>query len=109
MRKLAALLRNLFHHRRINSDLTEEVGTAFDLLVKEKQRTGLDPASAHRAARIEFGGIEPVVEAIHDVKAGAWISAWTLDLRHAFRLLGRSPLFSAFAVASLALGIGAAG
>ena len=50
MPKLRALFRNLLHRDRVKRELDDEVGTAFDLLVKEKERSGLDPQAARRAA-----------------------------------------------------------
>lgn len=64
---------------------------------------------ARRAAAIELGQAEAIKDRVRDVRAGALWDAFRLDLRHAVRLLARSPMFTLFAVASLSLGIGATG
>ena len=60
-----------------------------------------------REARLQAGGIAQAAEAVRDQGAIRWLSDFLRDSRHGIRLLGRSPLFTAAAIVSLALGIGA--
>jgi hypothetical protein len=60
-----------------------------------------------RDARLRSGGVAQAAEAVRDQGTIRWLSDFLRDSRHGIRLLGRSPLFTAAAIVSLALGIGA--
>jgi predicted permease len=103
--RLVAYLRGIAARRRVAAESNEELRFHLEQQIEAHLARGVAPREARRLALRDLGGVTQTTEAVRDVRA-LTLDTFARDVRHAMRALRRSPVFSATAILTLAIGIG---